>query len=110
VDQISFVLQETVLAVGEVPGHLAHPRAVRIGLHAGDLDTTRGDIDHEQDQAANQAARGEQFHREKVRRGQHIQMTADELIPRGLAVPLGFRADAVVVENPFDRGAADGVT
>ena len=54
-DQDALTLEEAILEVSQVAGHLEHLSFAWIDVDAGDLDPPRGHIDDEEDQVAGQA-------------------------------------------------------
>jgi hypothetical protein len=65
--QVAHALQDAVDGVGEIARHLLHPSAVRLPTDAGDLDTSRLDVDDEEDVVADQPSEREYLDREEPR-------------------------------------------
>ncbi len=80
-DYVLHVPKEAVVRVREVPGHLCHPRFVRVTRDASDLHRAGLERHHEEDDVANQSAPGEHFDGEKVRGRQAIPMSGQKCLP-----------------------------
>ena len=103
-DQAADATEESVLAVGEVP---PDPRSAWTVCDPGDLHPAGLDVDHEEDEVADQTTEREHLDGEEVGRGDLAEVGPDERLPRGLPGPPGCRLDAVIEKNPLDGVPAD---
>jgi hypothetical protein len=107
--QVAHALQHAVDGVGEIARHLLHPGAVRLANDAGDLDTSRLDVDDEEDVVADQADEREYLNGEEVGSRDGAEMGLEERLPRH---PLASRRrgfKAVLEEDALDGVAAESV-
>jgi hypothetical protein len=74
VNEVAATEQKAVFAVSEIPSDLAHPAPVWRGGDSSDLDSTRLEVDHEEDEVPNEALPRDPFDGEEVGRGNRPPM------------------------------------
>jgi len=89
---------------------LLHPRAAGLGVDAGDLDTSRLQLDHEEDEVPLETAEREHFDRKEVGSREAGPVCEQERFPRCVPTPLRGRVDPVVLQDPFHRVPGNVVT
>ena len=89
---------------------LRYPCAIWLPDHAADLHPPGLEVDHEQQEVANESSEREHLEREEVRRGDRTQVRAKERLPRHPLAACRCRLKAVPPKDPLDRVAADLVT
>jgi hypothetical protein len=94
-DEIAVCFQEAVLAVGDVAGDLLHPQAVWRFGDSADLHAPGSDLDKEEDHEALQAVLRPDFDCEEISGDNLVRMPGEELLPRGLSLPVRRRFDPV---------------
>jgi len=82
--------QEALLAVSQIPGHLFHPPRSRVRRRAGDVNATRGDVDHEQHVVSDETANRPHLGREEVRCDDQMCVRPDECRPTHRSIRRGF--------------------
>ena len=104
VNEVAAPEQEAVLDVGEISGDLAHPASVWSGSNSGDLNPTRLEVDHEEDEVPNEALPRDPFDGEEVGRGNRPPMCLQEGLPTRRPPAGGIdsilREDSLIVFRP----------
>ena len=98
-NEIAAAVQEPVQTIGQIPSHLLHPRPIRFRDDPRDVNLPRGQSNHEQNVVTDQTQSRPQFHAEKVGRGQHFQMGAQELLPGGSLLPVRHWVNPGLLEH-----------
>ena len=81
-NEITAAAQKPVDAIGQIPGDLLHPRPIRLRDDPGNMHFPRDQPDHKENVITDQTQSGPHFHTEKVSRGQHVPVGAQEFLPR----------------------------
>ena len=89
--------QETINGVRKRAGHLFHPTAAGLGVDAGEVYTTRLQLNHEEDEVTLETGKREHFDGKEVGSREAGPMCLQERLPRRALTPLGGRGDPVVV-------------
>ena len=101
--------QTTIDRIGDLATALHDPRAVRLGDHAGNLDTPRRQLDDEKHGKPSQARAGPDFDREEIRRSKYLPVRSQKVLLGRPFLSLGGRFNAVPLEDVGDRAAGDPV-
>src|SRR6267143_4778563 len=95
--------EETVNIIGEVASNLAHPQSIRPPCNPADLNTSRRQLDKEQDDEPLQSARRPNFYCEEITGDDLLPMSAQEFLPGRLSDSFGGWVDAVPFQDVCDR-------
>ena len=88
-NEVTFLEEESVKAVCQIPRHLVHPGSIWFWSDACDLNPTRRELDGEKHHVANEAERRPYLHREEVAGRKGVPVITNELVPRSLSRTLG---------------------
>ena len=80
-DQVFLVLEKAILVVGQLASHRLHPRFVRIGGAAREVDAACFQLHHKEQVERCQSTLGPDFHGGEVDRSHHIPMRFEECFP-----------------------------
>jgi hypothetical protein len=108
-NQIPLPNKQTIDGIALVPADLAHPQSVGLSSNPSDLHTSTGQVDEEEHHEA-QSATSPYFHGEEVSCAQQFPVTAQELLPARLTVPLRGWLDAVFFQDTGDRAGGNHVS
>src|SRR5262249_60790762 len=90
-DDVLHAAQESVARIGQVPGELRHPRAVRLRRDPGDLHHASLQLYDEEDDVADQAVQRQHLDGEEVGRREAVPMHGEEGFPGCLRAALRCR-------------------
>jgi hypothetical protein len=76
-NQVLHVVEEAVADVGHVAGGLRHPRLVRLTRDPGDLHGAGLELHDEEDDLADQSAKGQHFDGERVGRRETVPVSRE---------------------------------
>lgn len=96
------LLQPAGLRGGNVLSDLRHVGFVGMFGDAQDMHVACAEMNGEQNIVGGLAQQADDIHREEIRSGQHIQMVADETLPRRVGSSLWCRLNTVAVEYGTD--------
>src|SRR6266446_3852725 len=108
-DQVLPGRQEAPLLHGHIASHLHRPCCIGMRRHPGDMHFPCTKSDKEQDVICYEPTQRPDLGREEVRRDEHVQMRADELLPRRGGLTLWRRWEAMALEDIADRLVANSV-
>lgn len=106
-DEIAVTAQEPVQTVRQISRHLLHPRPLRFGNDAADVNLPRGQPNHEENVITDHTQGGLNLHVEKVGCGQDIPMGPQELFPGGPFLPVRGRVHPCLLQHPGNGPAPD---
>ena len=86
--EIATVLKGAASVHRHVPGHLLHPRLVRVDGDPGDVHLAALEMDEKQYVVGHQPSQREDLYREKVGPRQHRQVSPNEFRPGGRVLAL----------------------
>ncbi len=92
---------------GHIPGHLLHPRLVRMNGDPGDVHPAALEMDEKQHVVGHQPAQREHLRREEVGARQQRQVGPNECRPRCRALALWCGRQSVTLQDIADRLIAD---
>src|SRR5450830_179240 len=101
--EIATVLKGAASLHGHVPGHLLHPRLIRVNGDPGDVHLAALEMDEKQHVVGHQSSQREDLHREKVGPRQHRQVSPNECRPGGRVLALRRGRQTVTAQNIADR-------
>ena len=101
--KVMHATEESGTLVGGVASHLSHPLGRWMSGQPGETDTTRFQMNEEQDVVGGKTSPGEHFHSEEVGPCQDGHMGGDEILPGGMLAPLGCRLDPVATQDVTRR-------
>ena len=81
-----------------------YPLAGRVRRNPGDVNLTGLQLDDKEDAVSDESASGGHFDREEIGRGYSLPVRLDERLPRHPPLALRGGLDAVVRQDPLDRG------
>jgi len=108
-EKVPVSAKKTEALVGCVAGHLEHPLGGGMPGQAGEVDTTRFQMDKEQHVVGGEPSPGEHLDREEVGAGQDGHVGGNEILPGGLLAPLWRRRDPVSAKDVSHRLIGDGM-
>ncbi len=108
-DQVLLVLEKTILIVGQLEGNRLHPRFVRIGGAAREVDAARFRLHGKEEIESGQATFGPDFDRGEVNRGRHIPVRFQTCLPGSGALARWSRFDTVCFQDIADSRIGDVV-
>src|ERR1700681_2351504 len=86
--EIATVLKDAASLHGHVPGHLLHPRLIRVDGDPGDVNLAAFEMDEKQHVVGYQSSQRENLRGEKVGPRQHRQVSPNEFRPGGRVLAL----------------------
>ena len=101
--------QEAIDRVGQIAGHLLHPRAARLRVDRCDVHAAGLQLDHEEDEVPPETGQREHLDREQIGCRQAVPVSLQECLPLRSSGALGSRVDPVVVQDPLHRVPGDVV-
>ena len=101
------VLQEAINTIGEVARDLRHPGAAGLIGDSRDVDATRPDVDHEEDEVADEAEGRQHLDREEISTGDGAHVGSKKSSPRSVSAALGRWLDSVVEQDALHGVASD---
>ena len=102
-NQMTLSFEEAISTICEVAGNLNYPESIRIARDSSHLDSSRGQLDEEENDKARQSLWRPHLDGEKVGRDDLVKMSAEKLFPRCFSVPLRRRFDTVLFQNISNR-------
>jgi hypothetical protein len=105
-DEVAETIEWAGDGIGQVARDLRHPRAVGMGRDARDVDSTRLEVDDEENQVTYEAADGEDLDAEEVRGGDGTPVRLEKRVPRHGPSAHRRGLDAVLLENALNRRAS----
>ena len=81
-NEVASFFQKTLVAIGEIARHLAHPLAIRSRKDSGDLDSPALEVDDEKDEIPNQSRLSDHFDTEEVGCRNRTPVSLQEHFPR----------------------------
>ena len=98
-NQISILLQETILAIGDVASDLSHPESIWASRDSAELYSSRRQLNEEEDHQALKSAPCPDFNGEEVRGHDLIEMTREEFLPRRLSLSSRSRFNSMPLQD-----------
>ena len=110
VNQIALALEQPVYGVGQMAGDLTHPHPVGSGRDPGNLDTSDGQFEKEQNQEALQPLSGPDLNGKEVCFNNLVPMLSEKLLPGRLPNSFGSRLDRIALQNVGNSAACQFMT
>ncbi len=101
--EVATIPQRATIVHGRVPGDLLHPRLIGMNGDPGDIHPAALEMDEEQNVVGHQPAQRQHLGREEVSSRQQRQVSPNESRPRGRALALRRRRQAVTPQDIADR-------
>ena len=104
-NEVAGCIEESTVAIGQIPRDLAHPLTIGLLKDPGDIDSTSLEIDDEENEISNQSRSRKHFDAEEIRRNDGSPIFLQERLPRHSAFS-GW-GDSILEKNPLDGIATD---
>jgi hypothetical protein len=108
-DEVARVAQEAIDIVSKIASNLLHPSVVRVVGDASDVHAPGFQVNHEQDEIANESKRREHFNRKEIGRRDGVPVRLEKRWPRCAFASVRRGVNAMLGENSSDRVSADFV-
>src|SRR5215471_21377455 len=107
--KVAHATKESGTLVGGVASYLKHPLGGGMSGQTGETDTTRFQMNEEQDVVGGETSPGEYFDGEEVGTCQDGHVGSDEILPGSILAPPGCRLDPVSAKDVAHRLIGNGV-
>ena len=105
-----FLMSErAAFGILQIPGNLLHPFFGRVSGHAGKDDSSRLQLNHEQNVIGDQTSPSQHLDGKEVHPGQNRHMRSDEFLPARCPTTVRSRRNPMPSENVADRLIRDFV-
>ncbi len=103
-------MEDSGTLVGGVTGHLKHPFGGRTSGQTGESDSSRFQMNEEQEVVGGEPSPGKHLNRNEVGTCQDGEVGGDEIFPGGILAPFRCRLDPVSAKDIADGLVGNGET